>query len=164
MNWSDIKDVVGKFAPLVGTVLGVPGGAVMGTMLAKALGVENTPDAVAHAINSDPNAAIKLKQFEYENEKDLRDHSFKVLNAELGNISHAREVHKHSIMPMLICIALTLMVSGGAYMLFTMNVPADNKNIANLLFGTVLGQWGASIAYWVGTTRSSAEKSKLNFK
>jgi hypothetical protein len=64
-------------------------------------------------------------------------------------------------MPMIICIALTGMVAGGAYMLFTMDIPVDNKNIANLLFGTLLAKWGDSIAYWVGTTRSSSEKTKL---
>ena len=162
MNWSDIKGIVGNIAPLVGTAIGGPAGAAIGGMVSSALGVDNTPDAVATALKSNPEAAIKLRQFELENEKDIRAHAFKVLNAELGDTQNARSTHKHNPMPMVICIALTLMVAGGAYMLFTMDIPVDNKNIANLLFGTVLGQWGSSIAYWVGTTRSSAEKTILS--
>jgi hypothetical protein len=161
MNWSDIKGIVGNIAPLVGTALGGPAGAAIGGMVSSALGVDNTPDAVAQALKSNPEAAIKLRQFELENEQDIRQHAFKILNAELNDKQGARETHKHNPMPMLICIALTFMVSGGAYMLFTMDIPVDNKNIANLLFGTVLGQWGASIAYWVGTTRASSEKTRL---
>tara|TARA_R110000796_G_scaffold148262_7_gene265150 strand:- start:3363 stop:3854 length:492 start_codon:yes stop_codon:yes gene_type:complete len=161
MNWSDIKGIVGNIAPLVGTALGGPAGAAIGGMLSSALGVENKPDAVAQALKSNPEAAIKLRQFELENEQSIREHAFKVLDAELSDKQDAREAHKHNPMPMVICISLTLMVAGGAYMLFTMDIPTDNKQIANLLFGTVLGQWGSSIAYWVGTTRSSNEKTKM---
>ena len=161
MNWSEIKGIVGNFAPLVGTALGGPAGAAIGSMVSNALGVDNTPEAVAEAIKSDPQAAIKLRQFELDNEKDIRQHAFKVLDVELADKQSAREIHKHNPMPMVICISLTLMVSAGAYMLFVLNIPADNKQIANLLFGTLLAKWGDSIAYWVGTTRSSSEKTRM---
>lgn len=161
MNWSDIKGVIGNIAPLVGTAVGGPAGAVIGSMVSTALGVDNTPDAVAIALKNDPQAAIKLRQFEIDNEKDIRKHAFEVLDVELKDKQSAREAHKHNPMPMIICVALTAMVAGGAYMLFTMDIPVDNKNIANLVFGTLLAKWGDSIAYWVGTTRSSSEKTKL---
>ena len=161
MNWSDIKGVIGNIAPLVGTAIGGPAGTAIGSMVSNALGVDNTPDAVAQALKTDPQAAIKLRQFEVENEADIREHAFKVLDVELKDKQSARETHKHNPMPMIICCALTLMVAGGAYMLFVMNIPADNKQIANLLFGTLLAKWGDSIAYWVGTTRSSSEKNRF---
>lgn len=161
MNWSDIKNAVGNIAPLVGTAIGGPAGATIGSMVSRALGVDNTPDAVAEALKTDPQAAIKLRQFELDNEKDIRNHAFKVLDVELKDTQNARETHRHNPMPMVICIALTLMVAGGAYMLFMLNIPVDNKQIANLLFGTLLAKWGDSIAYWVGTTRSSSEKTKM---
>jgi hypothetical protein len=161
MNWSDIKGVIGNIAPLVGTAIGGPAGTVIGSMVSNALGVDNTPDAIALALKTDPEAAIKLRKFQIDNEKDIRKHAFEVLDVELQDKQSARNSHKHNPMPMIICIALTGMVAGGAYMLFTMDIPVDNKNIANLLFGTLLAKWGDSIAYWVGTTRSSSEKTKL---
>lgn len=161
MKWSDIAGMVGKVAPLLGMVVGGPAGAGFGKMVANALGVDNTPDAVAEAIRSDPDAALKLKKFELENEADIRSHSFKVLDAELKDVQNARKEHKHNPMPAIICCALTVMVAAGAYLLFTSTIPAGNKEIAYLLFGTTLAKWGDSIAYWVGTTRSSAEKTKL---
>ena len=55
--WDKIKDVVGSVAPMAGS------------MLASALGVDNTPDAVAAAIKSDPQAAVKIRQIEAQLEQ-----------------------------------------------------------------------------------------------
>lgn len=161
MNWSDIKEQLGKFAPLIGTAVGGPAGAAIGSLVASGLGVENTPEAVSQAISQDPNAAIKLKQIETDNEQHLREHAFNILNAELKDKQNARENNKHSVMPAVICCALTIMVLLGGYAIFMTEIPEANKTLANLLFGALLAKWGDSIAYWVGTTRSSAEKTKL---
>ena len=161
MKWRDLVSVVGKAAPLVGTAIGGPAGATIGGLVANALGVDNTPDAVAEAIKNDPEAAIQLKRFQAENEQHLREYNFKVLDAELRDKQNARQMHRHNPMPALLCVAMTVLVAAGAYLLFTIDIPDDNQEIAYLLFGTVLAKWGDSVSYWVGTTRSSAEKTKL---
>jgi hypothetical protein len=161
MNWSDIAGLIGKAAPYVGTALGGPGGGALGSMVAKVLGVEETPDAVADAIKNNPDALLTLKKFEFENEQQIRDMAFKTLDSELKDKQNARQAHKHNPMPMIICISLTLMVGAGAYGLFQLQIPPENQNIANLLFGTLLAKWGDSIAYWVGTTRASADKTNM---
>jgi len=161
MNWDDLKGVIGKAAPFIGTALGGPAGTAIGGMVANVLGVEATPDAISEAIKADPDALVKLKQFELENQQQIREMAFKTLDAELKDTQNARKTHDKNPMPMIICIVLTAMVAGGAYMLFTMDIPPENKNIANLLFGTLLAKWGDSIAYWVGTTRSSAAKTEM---
>lgn len=161
MEWSDITGLVGKYAPVVGTVIGGPGGAAVGAMVASALGVENSPKAVEKAIASDPDAALKLREFELDNEKHLREMAFKTLDVELKDKQSARIAHKNNPMPAVICVALTLLVAAGAYFLFTKAIPTDNAEITYLLFGTLLAKWGDSIAYWVGTTRSSAQKTEM---
>ena len=67
--WDKIKDVVGSVAPMAGSLLGGPAGGAVGSMLASALGVDNTPDAVANAIKTDPQAAIKIRQIEAQLEQ-----------------------------------------------------------------------------------------------
>ena len=67
--WDKIKDVVGSVAPIAGSMLGGPAGGAVGSMLASALGVDNTPDAVANAIKTDPQAAIKIRQIEAQLEQ-----------------------------------------------------------------------------------------------
>jgi len=67
--WDSIKDTVGSVAPIAGSLLGGPAGSAVGSMLASALGVSNTPDAVAAAIKSDPQSAIKIRQIEAQLEQ-----------------------------------------------------------------------------------------------
>lgn len=161
MNWKKISETVGKFAPVAGGLLGGPAGATVGSLVSSALGVENSPDAVLEAVKKDPEAALKLKQMELDHKTDLEQIALDTFKAEAADRSSAREAHRQSRMPGIICIALTFMVAGGAYMLFSMNIPEGNREIAYLLFGTLLAKWGDSIAYWVGTTRSSAQKTSL---
>jgi len=161
MNWKDIQSVVGKAAPFIGTALGGPAGGAMGSMLANVLGVEPSPQAISEELRNNPEALIKLKQFELENEQQIREMAFKTLDVELKDKQSAREAHKESIMPSVICVALTAMVLLGGYAIFMTEIPSANETLANLLFGALIAKWGDSIAYWVGTTRSSSDKSKL---
>ena len=161
MNWKDIQNAVGKAAPFIGTALGGPAGGAMGGMLASVLGVEPTPLAISEELRNNPDALLKIKQFELENEQQIREMAFKTLDVELKDKQSARQTHKDSNMPALICVSLTAMVLLGGYAIFATEIPTANETLANLLFGALIAKWGDSIAYWVGTTRSSAEKSKM---
>lgn len=76
MEWKDLMPMLGRIAPLAGTLIGGPAGGALGAMVANVLGVSNTPDAVRDAIATDPSAAIKLLQFESENRKQLQGMAF----------------------------------------------------------------------------------------
>ena len=67
--WDKIRNVVGSVAPVAGSLLAGPAGGAVGSMLANALGVDSTPDAVAAAIKSDPQAAVKIRQIEAQLEQ-----------------------------------------------------------------------------------------------
>lgn len=64
MDWSDLKSVIGKAAPIIGTALGGPAGALVGTLVSSALGTDNTPLAVQAALQANPDAFLKLQQLE----------------------------------------------------------------------------------------------------
>jgi hypothetical protein len=68
---------------------------------------------------------------------------------------------KDSRMPAIIVIMLTLLVSAGLIALIRVEIPPDNSPIVYMVFGQVMGSWGASIAYWVGTTKGSNDKTKM---
>lgn len=78
MNWSDLAGV----SPVLGGVLGGPAGAAIGTLIAKAFGVEDDPAAVSAAIAKDPNAAVKLAQVEAQVMGSRGDTLQAMLNAE----------------------------------------------------------------------------------
>ena len=72
MEWKDVANVVGKAAPILGTLLGGPAGAAVGALVASALGTGNSPDEVSQALVSNPEAAVKLKEIESKRQVDLQ--------------------------------------------------------------------------------------------
>jgi hypothetical protein len=163
MNWGSIKKLIGESAPLLGTLVAGPAGTAVGGIISSALGVENTPNAVAHAIKSDPQIAVKLREIEYSHKETLEQLVFDTLNAELKDRQDARERNQESHVPAIICLVLTGMVCLGGYAIFYAAIPEDNTTLANLLFGALLAKWGDSIAYHVGANRSSANKTMQGF-
>ena len=69
MEWSDVAETVGKVAPTLGGMFAGPAGAGAGALLARALGVEETPEAVSKAVQADPQAALKVREVEAGLEK-----------------------------------------------------------------------------------------------
>lgn len=75
MEWKDIAATVAKSAPMLGGLLGGPAGAAIGavgSMIASALGVAPTPDAVSQALTVNPDAAVKLAQIEKDRQVELQ--------------------------------------------------------------------------------------------
>lgn len=103
MDWKDIAGVVGKAAPIIGTILGGPLGGAVGGLVSSALGVDNTPDAVSAAITADPTALEKLKEAELNSKVQLQQlmitqeanqqqYQLGVYQAEAGDRDSARKL------------------------------------------------------------------------
>jgi hypothetical protein len=90
MEWKDVASVLGKFAPLLGTLIGGPAAPVIGAMVGSIFGTEATPDAVKAAILADPQAALKLATFESDNRVKLQGmllaHADNVIAAETAQL------------------------------------------------------------------------------
>ncbi len=67
------KIIIGKGAPLLGSVLGGSVGEGLGSVVASALGLDSDkPDVIAKALETDPEAAIKLKKIETDHIEELQ--------------------------------------------------------------------------------------------
>ena len=66
--WDNIKELIGTSAPVIGTLLGGPAGGAVGGLISKALGVENTPEAIELALTNNPDALVKIKELETSKE------------------------------------------------------------------------------------------------
>lgn len=82
MNWSDVAETVGKVAPAAGGALGGPAGAAVGGVIARVLGVDESPEAVRQALQGDPKAALKLREVEARLETSLIEQRASVITAE----------------------------------------------------------------------------------
>lgn len=160
MNWKDVAGAVGKAAPLLGTVLGGSAGGAVGALVSSALGVDNDPSAVANAMAS-PETLVKLKQIEATHRTELERMALEQTKAELADKANARDAHKHSPVPAFIVGGLTALIAILICLIWFAELPQESKTMAMMLLGAVTTKWGDSIAYFVGTTRSSAEKDRL---
>jgi hypothetical protein len=161
VNW---KSIVKSIAPVLGTALGGPmGGAAAKMLSAKLLGNENAEEAELEAFiaTASPDQLLGIKEIENDFKLKMKSLDVDVFKLEQEGRSDARTHHKDHFMPALLCLLLTFMVAGGSYMLMTTEIPEKNANIIYMVFGQVLTAWAGSIAYWVGTTKSSSDKSKL---
>lgn len=82
MNWRDVADAVGRSAPLLGSLLAGPVGGAAGAIVAAALGVDSTPDAVSKAIAVNPDAAVKLRAIEADERVRLHELAAQVVITE----------------------------------------------------------------------------------
>jgi Holin of 3TMs, for gene-transfer release len=72
MDWKDLKGVVGKVAPLIGTLLGGPAGGTVGALVSSVLGVDNEPNEVHKALEADPSLLLKLRETEIQQQTQLQ--------------------------------------------------------------------------------------------
>ncbi|MCD6006896.1 3TM-type holin [Halomonas sp. IOP_31] len=82
MEWSDVKNAVASVAPALGTALAGPAGTAVGGLLATALGVEQTPEAVSAAVRNDPQAAVTLREIEANLERARLESRSNIITAE----------------------------------------------------------------------------------
>ena len=161
MSW---KDIVKTVAPVIGTALGGPmaGGAVK--MLAGSLlGDENAPEEAVQQfiLDANPDALLKLKTLDKEYDIKMQKLGVDVFKLEVEDRKSAREAHKDSKFPAMLCIALTAMVTLMFVLLSLHEVPEKNSSILYMMIGQVVTAWGGAIAYWFGTTKSSSDKNKI---
>lgn len=67
MNWDSVKNFIGDAAPIVGGLLAPATGGIsvaVGGLIAKTLGVEEKPEAVMEALQTNPEALLKIKELE----------------------------------------------------------------------------------------------------
>ena len=64
MNWSDIGNIVGRAAPMVGTLLGGPAGEAVGALVASAPNVPNDPDSVNAVLAGNPDALVRVQELQ----------------------------------------------------------------------------------------------------
>lgn len=178
MDWKDIAGIVGKAAPILGTLVGGPAGAAIGGLIGSVLGAGNTPDAIQAAIATDPQAALKLAQFESDNAVKLKAMAFAHADNEIAAHTAAiqadvddrksarqREVDtKDTITPQWLAFGVTLGFFGVLGFLLVAGKPATGGDALLVMLGALGGAWASIIAYYFGSSSGSDRKTELMAK
>jgi hypothetical protein len=174
MDWKDIAGIVGKSAPMLGTLIGGPAGAAVGALVASALGTGSTPDEVSQALATSPDAAVKLRQIEADRTVKLQElveqHAATVIAAQTAQLqteaadradARKTQVQMRSLVPAILAVGVTAGFFGvlGA-MLAGIWKPSDN-NALLILLGSLGTSWGAIVNFYFGSSAGSARKDEL---
>ena len=152
-----------EYAPSIAGVI-LSGGATLPQLAMKAIsdvtGVEISNETqLANMVESaSPEVMLKLKQADNSYKIRILELNNELASTELGDTQNARKQHQHSWMPALICGMLSISVIAFTASLMFIVIPEENTRIIDTLFGAFLTAWLSSISYWVGTTRTSADK------
>lgn len=171
MDWKKMAGKITSVAPMLGSLLG-PGGTLAGTaikMIGSALGVEPTEDAVTTALQADPEAMLKLKQFELDNKVELRKIVLEQERARLADVADARSRQiKHEETTgksdtNLYVLAWTVVFGffGLMALLCFKALPGDSSGVVFMLFGALATGFGQVLQYFFGSSKSSSDKTKL---
>ena len=174
MNWSDIGKLIGTAAPIVGTAIGGPAGAAVGSLVAGLLGTNDDPDSVAAAIKADPNIVVKLKELEFKaHELDVKAVEVAkqaeldamkmqledVASARSRQIEHEKATGKGDTN--LYVLAWTIVI--GFFALVTASIFVEIKDSTGTVFmlmGTMATGFGMVLQYFFGSSKGSADKSQ----
>jgi len=153
MNWKDIKHAVGKVAPIAGTLLGGPAGGTVGGLLAMVLGVQDTPDAVARALKTDPQATIKLRHMELTHTEQMQRLQLESETNRLTEVNKTMRAEVAALDPFVrrwrpmfgYAVALTWVVQALAIAYAMVAAPDNASNIINAVTA-LTPMWGIALA------------------
>jgi hypothetical protein len=176
MDWSAIGGLVGQAAPTIGGLLGglipFPGGAILGQVagkvLAEALGVPPTPEAVSTAITTGDPAVVQAKLTEAEAKMNAEVEKFK---AQMEDVQDARattvklDAAGSSISWGAPVISVVIVIGFFSVMTLLFIAKTDftpgTVTLLNVLFGALIPAFGQVCNYWLGSSAGSANKDAL---
>lgn len=149
-----IKDA----APVLATAVAGPAGGAAVSFLAKKFGVEDTVASVAQAIAGDPEAAMKLRQLDFEYTKLEQADRASAREMQMAALAQADVFSKRFVY----YLATFWSVFAVTYILVItlVDIPEKNIRFADTILGFILGTVIATILnFFYGSSRSSQEKT-----
>lgn len=104
---------------------------------------------------------VRFAELEQQKQIKLAEIAASEFQTEADDKKNARLEHKESFMPAMLSCLLTIFIIAIVYLLFYVTMPDGSKEVLYMILGIILKEWGSSMQYWFGTTRSSADKNKL---
>jgi hypothetical protein len=154
-----LTDILKTMAPGLATLVAGPMGGMAVKAIAAKFGVEDTLEAVTNAIQSDPEAAMKLREIDL---KEIEAH------AKDRDSARDREtaIATSAAAPMLsklVTPILALGVVGLSFILFTILIFVDVQPEAKDILIYILGVLSAAVtqilSYYFGSSQGSKDKS-----
>lgn len=163
-----MKDLLKSLAPLLGTAIAGPFGALAASFLADKLGVqEKTVAAVTEALSTHSLTAEQvtaIRQAEIEFKKWMGDNEIKREQLVIEDRKDARAmmVATRAKTPAVLTWVIVTAVLGLEGAILLNGMPSGvNDFVLGRILGTLETSLGLTLAFWFGTTNSSADKTAM---
>lgn len=103
------------------------------------------------ALQADPNLVLQFRERLAAIDADIE-------KAYLQDRQHARATHREHWMPWMLTLTLAGMVLLLVAGLFMLPTPPENREVVYLIAGQLIGAFSTAVAYWLGSSRGSAQK------
>ena len=162
----DWKGLLSNIAPVLGTAIGGPFGALAGTAIKAALGLSEDSDEAAMAAalqKATPEQLLAIKQADNQFKLDMEKLGVDLarIDADDRNSARQREMTVKDWVPGLLAVTLTVGFFGLLAYLVAHEPPAGSRDILNVMLGSLGTGWVTMLAYYYGSSSSSSEKNKL---
>jgi hypothetical protein len=155
-----LSEILKTMAPGLATIVAGPAGGLAVKMIAEKFGVADTVEAVTNAIQSDPDAAMKLREIDL---KELEVHAKdrdSARNRETAIATNDKAPYINKV----VTPFLALGVVGLSFVLFTILIFVDVKPEAKDILIYILGVLSAAVtqilSYYFGSSQGSKDKSE----
>lgn len=161
----EIPAWVKHIAPVIGSALAGPFGAVAASAVAERMGVsEKTVESVVAALNQDkltPEQVSQLKNAEIEFKKWVEENKLKREQLEFEDVRGAREMQiaTRSNVPAALALVVTLGFFGILTALMTGHASKSDELL--LMLGSLGTAWTGIIAFYFGSSAGSQRKDEL---
>ena len=156
-----------SLAPLLGTALAGPFGALAASFLADKLDVqERTVEAVTQALSAgkmSPDQVVQIKLAEIDFEKFTQANGITLEQLAVTNTQGARDMQglTRSNIPATLAIVLTVGYLGILVLMMLGVLKVSDQQALLILLGGLATGWGSVINYYFGSSHGSAQKSEL---
>ncbi|PHQ89510.1 MAG: hypothetical protein COB42_06700 [Sulfurimonas sp.] len=161
--WKTIKELIGTVAPTLGTLLGGPVGAVAGSLIATALGVEDNPQAIEKELRSNPEAFLKLKKLDsderivnlnayYADKESARNMSVKI------QVSTDWLVRNTGSIIALFTVISAFFMDG--YLLYLVQADEPINSMFTLIAGAVSTRAVQVLSFYFGESKSNTDAQR----
>jgi len=171
MDWSTVGSLVAGVAPTIGGLLGglipFPGGAILGQVagkvLAEALGVPPTPEAVHAAVTTGDPVAVQAKLAEADAKMTAEVEKYRlqledVQDARRTGLEYVKADSKIQWAPTIVSTIVAVGFCLFSYIAIVKPVGAD-RDVVMFLLGAWNSAFVTTLTYWLGSSSSSQNKS-----
>ncbi len=162
--WDKAKKVIGSVAPVLGTAIGGPWGALATTVIGSVLGIDPTDEKAVEALAKDPAKLLELKKAEIEFKAKLEELEIKETELYLADRQSARELAKSDMRAqwMLSAVVVVGFFAVLGVLLFVELPDVDHlKEAVLLLLGVLTREFTSVMQFWFGSSQGSKDKTLM---